>query len=160
MRKKNREITDPQEIFAVIQKCDVCRLAFFDEGCPYIVPLNFGASMEGGAFTLYFHGAREGKKMELLAQNPAVGFEMDTAHHLVTADTACGYTMEYESVCGGGVLEQVEGEEKMAALRALMEQYAPGKDLPFDEKIVAVTAVLRLRVQHVTGKRLKKRRQG
>ena len=34
MRRKDREITEKQEIFHIIKKCDVCRLAFFDEKFP------------------------------------------------------------------------------------------------------------------------------
>ena len=38
MRRKDREVTQPEEIFDIIKKCDVCRIAFFDEKFPYIVP--------------------------------------------------------------------------------------------------------------------------
>lgn len=42
MRQKDREVTELQEIIAIMRRCDVCRLALNDEGYPYIVPLNFG----------------------------------------------------------------------------------------------------------------------
>ena len=43
MRRKDREITDFQELIAVMKKCDVCRIALNDSsGYPYILPLNFG----------------------------------------------------------------------------------------------------------------------
>lgn len=42
MRRKDREITDFNEIMKIIDKCDTCRLALIDEEYPYIVPLNFG----------------------------------------------------------------------------------------------------------------------
>ena len=41
MRRKDREITDTQDILEVIKKCDVCRIALHDGDYPYIVPLNF-----------------------------------------------------------------------------------------------------------------------
>ncbi len=31
MRRKDREITDFNEIMAIIDKCDTCRLALFDQ---------------------------------------------------------------------------------------------------------------------------------
>ena len=51
MRRKDREVTQPEEIFDIIKKCDVCRIAFFDEKFPYIVPLNFGVAFENGVLT-------------------------------------------------------------------------------------------------------------
>ncbi len=45
MRRKDREITDFDEIMNIINKCDTCRLALFDKEFPYIVPLNFGADI-------------------------------------------------------------------------------------------------------------------
>ena len=41
MRRKDREITDKQAIYDIIKKCDVCRVAFFDETFPYIIPLRY-----------------------------------------------------------------------------------------------------------------------
>lgn len=42
MRRKDREITEFEEIIDVMERCGVCRLALHDEEYPYIVPLNFG----------------------------------------------------------------------------------------------------------------------
>ena len=83
MRRNDREITDFEEILAVMQRCDVCRLALHDEPYPYILPLNFGMEVEGGQIALYFHGANAGKKYELIARDPHVSFEMGCGHQLV-----------------------------------------------------------------------------
>ena len=61
MRRKDREITDKQDILEVMRKCDVCRIALHDGDYPYIVPLNFGLQVENDMPVLYFHGALEGK---------------------------------------------------------------------------------------------------
>lgn len=61
MRRKDREITDFDEMVSVMRRCDVCRLAFQDGDVPYIVPLNFGMKVKEDSVTLYFHGALEGK---------------------------------------------------------------------------------------------------
>ena len=50
MRRKDREITDFDEMMKIIAKCDTCRLALFDDEFPYIVPLNFGTDVEEGNF--------------------------------------------------------------------------------------------------------------
>ena len=62
MRRKDREITDFNEMIEIIKKCDVCRIALNDEAFPYIVPLNFGLDVQGEQVFLYFHAAMEGKK--------------------------------------------------------------------------------------------------
>lgn len=55
MRRKDREISDFDEIIEVIKKCDVCRIALNDDGFPYVVPLNFGLDVQDGNVFLYFH---------------------------------------------------------------------------------------------------------
>ena len=157
MIRKDREITDLKDIAEIIRRCDVCRLAYFDQEYPYIVPLNFGAAFDGdGMPTFYFHGATMGTKMELMAKNPKVGFELDRGHNLVTGDKACDYSMEYESVCGTGTLSLLTDEsDKINALTVLMDQYAPGQQHEFNMKMVAATAITKLTVHSITGKRMK-----
>ena len=71
MRRADREITDFEEMLQVMERCDVCRLALNDEGYPYILPLNFGMSARDGKVELYFHGALEGRKYQLMARRKA-----------------------------------------------------------------------------------------
>ncbi len=154
MRRQDREITDLNEILGIIKNCDVCRIAFFGEDYPYIVPLNFGVTFDGVNFKLYFHAAKEGTKLDLLRKNPRVGFEMDCNHKLVMRDNgAC--TMEYESVCGNGTIRVVEDEEKVFGLTVLMGQYHGENECNFPEQVLKVTDVMELAVNEITGKRLK-----
>ena len=154
MRRHDREITDFDEIVAVMHRCDVCRLAFEDEGVPYIVPLNFGMQVRGDEVTLFFHGAAEGKKYEMMKKHPRAAFEMDCAHRLVLNDDKHSCTMEYESVVGSGTVTLLNEDEKYEALLCLMRQYH-SEDFPFDRDMMRVTNVFCLRVEHMTGKRLK-----
>ena len=57
MRRKDREITDFNEILEIIKKCDVCRVAINDKDFTYIVPMNFGLDVQGEQVYLYFHSA-------------------------------------------------------------------------------------------------------
>ena len=72
MRRKDREITDPQEIFNILQRCDTAQLGMCDADAPYVVPVSFGAAMRNGTPVVYFHCAKQGKKLDLLRENPAV----------------------------------------------------------------------------------------
>ena len=156
MRRKDREITDKQDILEVMKKCDVCRIALHNGDYPYIVPLNFGLQVENDMPALYFHGALEGKKYELIEKDNRASFEMDCGHQLILDKAQGNCAMEYESVIGQGYIEMLNEEEKYEALRILMKQYRR-EDFPFNEKVIPMTAVFRLRVESMTGKRRTKK---
>ena len=153
MRRSDREIKDIEGIIQVMEKCDVCRLAFYDGGYPYILPLNFGMQVHEDQITLYFHGADEGKKYELMEKDNRVGFEMDCSHKLVMtgAKDSCSCTMEYESVVGRGRVEKVLDEEKFQALCLLMKHYHK-EECMFDKSVMPRTTVWKLTVEQVSGK--------
>ena len=152
MRRSDREITDFEEIIKIMEKCDVCRLALNnEEGYPYILPLNFGMQLENGQAVLYFHGAKEGKKYELMEKDPRVSFEMDCAHKLVMNKENGSCTMEYESVIGQGKIEFIPKEETYHALKILMKHYHQ-EEFPFNLEVMKKTKVFRLIVETVNGK--------
>src|SRR6185369_10226977 len=115
---------------------------------PYIVPLSFGYD---GIF-LYIHAALEGRKIDILKHNNRVCFEFDHLLELVTADQACNWSMNYESVIGFGVADAVEdGEAKAAALNCIMRRYSE-RDWTFTEQSLRATAVYRIRIEEISGK--------
>lgn len=156
MRRKDREVSNMDDIIDIISRCEVCRLAFFDDEYPYIVPLNFGHSYDGTTLELYFHGANAGKKLALLKDNNKVGFELDCSLKLIANEDACEYSMEYESVCGNGTVFLLDESEKAYALQQLMKQYVKDKQFEFSEKALNSVAVFKLIVNTITGKKLKK----
>lgn len=156
MRRSDREITSFDEIVSIMRKCTVCRVALFDDKYPYILPLNFGMSVEGENITLYFHGAETGKKYDLIAANNNVSFEMDCSHEVMYTDEkeSCTWGMAYESVIGQGTIEILPDNEKEKALTFLMAQYGQ-KECRFDPEVLKRTKVMKLRVLSCTGKRRK-----
>ncbi len=151
MRRHDRELTDIKEIIRVIKKCDVCRLALHNDGYPYILPLNFGMQTDGKNITLYFHGANEGTKYELIKKDNRVSFEMDTSHQLVMNPEKGTCTMKYESVIGHGRIEIVPESEKEHALSVLMAQYHQ-EEFSYNKAVIPATTVMKLMVEQVTGK--------
>lgn len=107
LRRKDREVKDYQEIIKIIDACDCCRLGFVDDKEAYIVPLNFGYEIIGSNLTLFFHSAKEGRKIDLVNKQKSVAFELDCSHKLVEGKEACDYTFLYQSVMGKGKLEIV-----------------------------------------------------
>ncbi len=157
MRRGDREVADIDGLEAILKQCDVCRLALHAEPFPYLVPVNFGYARHGDRFALYFHGAAEGTKLDLLRRNPRAAFEVDCGYRVHDGgDNACAYSMEFESVVGQGVLSEVSGEEKRTGLLAVMRQYAPEKAFEINDAALESVAVLRLDVENMTGKRLRK----
>lgn len=155
MRRKDREITNREELIEVMKKSIVCRLVLNDEEYPYIVPLNFGMDINGEDITLYFHGANEGKKYDLIRKNNKATFEMECSHCLTIDDEDMTCTMTYESIIGRGIVEilpEDDLEEKMKALNIIIAHYHQ-EDFPFGTQDVPRTNILKLVVKEMTGKR-------
>ena len=156
MRRKDREVTDPIRIADIISRCACCRIGFCDNGEVYIVPLNFGYEIKDNDYTFYFHGAKEGKKIDLIHKNPTVGFEMDTdlaVYSIEESEAACGYTARFQSVIGSGVVSIVsETEEKKLGLSLLMEHNTGKRDWVFHEKMVEAVTVFKLTVTKLSCK--------
>ena len=152
MRRSDREVTDRSEILDIIRRCDVCRLALNDGDYPYILPLNFGMDTSEGGVILYFHGAAQGRKYDIIAQDNRASFEMDCSHRLVTRPERKSCTMEYESVIGRGRIEIIEGDKKLAALKLLNAHYG-ADNLEIDEAVAQRTVVMKLTVEDMTAKR-------
>ena len=150
MRRSDREITDEQELLQVISECDVCRLALNDEEVPYILPLNFGEEVSGGRLYLYFHGAAEGRKYDLISRDPQTAFEMDCSHRIVL-DESRGYcTMEYRSVIGQGSTDpRFPRRKTFHALTLIMRHYHP-EHTDFNPAAIPRTRVLKLEVTSMT----------
>ncbi|NMC38154.1 MAG: pyridoxamine 5'-phosphate oxidase family protein [Bacteroidales bacterium] len=153
MRKKEREIRDTFEIEEVIRESDVCRIAFANNDCPYIVTMNFGYRNDNGK-RIYFHCSTKGKKLEMMDKNNLVCFEFDTGHILHEGMDACDYGMAYRSVVGWGRLSRVTvREEREEGLLSIMEHYSGRRDFSFRPSTMDRTLVLRLDITGMTGKR-------
>lgn len=156
MRRKDREITEEQKLREIMDTCKVCRLAMQDEDGLYLVPLNYGYRFESEELTLYFHSAKEGRKVRALQKNPNVCFEMDCEHALIEADTPCAYGYEYACVMGDGkavILE--DAKEKAEALSVLM-RHQTGEVFEISEQMTRSVVVIKVTAKSYTGKMCKR----
>lgn len=154
MRRKDRAVTDQEEILKIISKCDICRLAMVDEGKPYMIPLNFGYQMEGDTLTLAFHSAKVGRKMEALHHHPDVCFEMDCEHALIDGEFGCDFSFAFSSVIGFGNVEFVNlYEEKLKYLQLLMKHQTGRADFHFSPKSIDNVTVYRIVTKDFSAKR-------
>jgi hypothetical protein len=153
MRRSDREITDKSTIEEFIQKEQIIRIAFYDEGDIYIVPVNYGFRKEGDSYAFFFHGARAGRKYELTKASPKVGFEIDGKYELLEAEIACDFSAKFQSVVGTGTLSLVEEkEEKIIGLNCLMKQTTNKTEWEYSDAMLNGVAVFRLDVEKMSCK--------
>jgi len=150
MRRKEKEICDVGEIERIIRLGTVCRVGFCGDDIPYIVPMNYGYKDR----CLYFHAALKGKKIDMLKQNNRVCFEIDIQSEIINTGVPCNWRNSYASVIGFGQASLVEDyEEKVSALNVLVDHYAPGTKYEFAVKKVKRTAVIKIDIAEMTGKK-------
>lgn len=156
MRRVDREVTDPVKINEIISRCTCCRIGFNDDGEVYIVPLNFGYTASGDSYTFYFHGAKDGRKIDLIHKSPEAGFEMDTGLEVYPhneSGLACSYTARFQSIIGNGTVSIVTDEtEKKLGLSLIMEHNTGKSEWTFDEKMLSTVAVFKLQVTKMSCK--------
>lgn len=153
MRRSDREITDPNEIFDILRRCEVCHLALGGE-YPYVLPLNFGFCHENGVLTLYFHGASEGEKLDRIRRDPRAGFAAETNVRLRVSEAPCGCTAGFESVIGFGTASVVtDHAERKKGLTLLLRHCGHEGNLDFDPRVLEKTTVFKLTADHFTAKR-------
>jgi len=149
MNRKDKEICDRRIMEETLAKAPVCRVGFALDNEPYIVPMTY--VYLGGR--LYFHGARRGKKIDLLRKNNRVCFEASVIGGAIPSTSACGWSMSYRSVVGYGKAVLVEdAAEKNEALAEIVRKYTGKDEGSGAEDAVAKTAVIRIDIDSMTGK--------
>jgi nitroimidazol reductase NimA-like FMN-containing flavoprotein (pyridoxamine 5'-phosphate oxidase superfamily) len=150
MRRAEKEINDYQEIADIMKKAIVCRISLVDGDSPYIVPVNFAIHDNH----LYFHSAREGKKIDILRKNNKVCFEMDVSTEITKGKEPCFWGVKYLSVIDFGQAFFLEkANEKKKALNVLMEKYAGVGSFSYQEEALRKVLVIDIRIEKISGKK-------
>lgn len=148
MRRKDRLVTDRAWMEQVLKDAKVLELGMVDlDGRPYVVPLNYGYK-DG---SIYLHGAARGKKVDILAENPSVCFQIFIDAEVERHERGDDYDMKYRSVTGYGTLHTITDlEEKNRAVEILIGHYdAPHVQLGENHERVWVA---RIEIERMTGK--------
>lgn len=125
MRRKEFDVKDENSINEILQTCEYGTLSLISEGKPYVVALNF-VFFEN---SIFFHGAKEGKKIEAINSNPNAAFLVVKPYSFIPSyfsDTmaACPATQFFASVLIEGKLKFIEdGDKKAEVLNALMKKF-------------------------------------
>jgi uncharacterized protein len=150
MRRKDREITNIDEIEKIINQAKVCRIGLSLNDQPYVFPICFGYADN----VLYLHSAKQGKKIDIIKQNNKVCFEIDIDQQpVINLDNPTNSDMLYKSVIGFGKAYFVEDKaEKIKALEYIIKHYAGDKPHGDYKKSLDFVQVIKIAIDNMTGK--------
>lgn len=152
MRREERR-EDEKFAFEVLDKADFAVLSMIDaDGLPYCLPISAVRIGE----KLYFHSAESGRKSEAMLKNPNVC--ITAAVDVVSAEDK--FTTYFKSaIVRGKAVRVTDDEEKITALKAICERFAPTNMPDFPNAIkmsLSRTAIWRIDIENATGKQKKK----
>ena len=152
LTKREARVTDPAQITHILDTAKVLHLGLSVNDEPYVVPMNYGYTMEEGKLVLYLHSAVKGRKLDMMRTNPKVFFSIDCDRMPFEGRVPCQYGLVYSSIMGRGTATIVEDvEEKKQAMTILMKTQT-GKDFTFEDRLVSIVAVIRIDVAEYTAK--------
>lgn len=151
MRKSNREIKDFKKVAELLYSCQTIRLGLNDTPYPYVVPLSFGMETDGEKIMLYFHGAKEGKKVELIKRDNHVCVEADILRGYKAHDESV--TADYKSIIAFGVCEELtDFKERAKGIRLLLEHCGTAGYSAEECAALPFTAVYKVTIDSISGK--------
>ncbi|MGW4468356.1 pyridoxamine 5'-phosphate oxidase family protein [Nonomuraea sp. NPDC004354] len=150
-REKHRGSTDRNDLYEVLDSGLICHLGVVVNGHPMVVPTGYGRIGD----TLYLHGSTGARSLRA-GSGEQVCVTVTHLDGLVLARSVFNHSVNYRSAIIYGAARLVtDEEERMAGLRALTEQLAPGQwDYARQptRKELAATAVLALSLEEASVK--------
>jgi nitroimidazol reductase NimA-like FMN-containing flavoprotein (pyridoxamine 5'-phosphate oxidase superfamily) len=152
LRRKEKEIKDPAKMKRILADTQYVTVAMCNENEPYLVTLSHGYDPERNA--IYFHCAREGKKIGILTANHRVwgqaiddrGYAQGHCDHLFASAQFSGRVRFIE-----------EAEEKRHALGVMIHQLEREPDKVMAAQVsdasVAKVCIGRIDIEFLSGKR-------
>ena len=153
VRRSDRELIQHDDKMSIIKKCKVCRIAMIEKSEPYIVPMNYGFKDNNGQLTLYFHCAKEGRKLNILRVNPLVCFEIDCEGKVENIIDPCNSGYYYESIIGKGIVSEIASVKDKNEILSLIVQHQANQVFSFTEEQSKNVCILCLKVTEFSGKR-------
>ena len=155
MRRKEREITDFEEMIKILDESNFLTLAMINGNEPYSVPVNFGYKLDGNRerIQIFVHGATEGTKLSCINNCPRVSFSAVSYSEIGTDKAPCGWTDFYRSVCGKGNASILEdADEKKEGLICILKKYGYKGPAVFPAIMMKKSSMIRIDVEELTGK--------
>ncbi|GAA4077355.1 pyridoxamine 5'-phosphate oxidase family protein [Nonomuraea soli] len=145
-RSKERASHDRDDLHEILDSGLICHLGVVRDGYPMVVPTGYGRIGD----TLYLHGSTGARSLRL-GDGTQVCVTVTHLDAIVYSRSVFDHSVNYRSAMIYGVARLVTDEdERLAGLKALTEQLAPGQwdyARPPSRKEMAATAVLALSLE-------------
>jgi len=149
MRRKEREITDHDELDAILASSKVMYLGLADQEIPFVVPIFFAYD----GTSVYFHSSSAGTKIEILKRNPKVCFVVSVDQGFIESDKACDFEAKHRTVIGYGIANFIENEiEKISALDRIVSLFSD-QHSEYPKSNLHQTTVIRIDINSLKGKK-------
>lgn len=138
-------------IHRVIDRAPYCHISFVEDGEPRLIPTLHAREGE----RLFFHGSRASRLMKVLGSGQTVCCAFTLLHGFVLARSAFAHNMTYAAAIGFGEGRLLEGEEHLAALKAISDRMFPGRWeslRPVTEQELNATAVAAVTLRDASAK--------
>lgn len=155
MRRNDRKIQDEGLMETIIKNGKYAVISMCKDNEPYIVTLSYGYDASSRSF--YFHGAKEGLKLDFLKANPRVCLTIIDDQGYIPGE--CSHA--YRTVVIRGNLELLDDDaERLKGVEVMINHFEKNPD-----KMMAKvqsdaswnnTAMMRLTIAEITGKERKK----
>lgn len=148
MRRIEKQLSTEESI-EMLKKSPHGTLALMgDDDYPYSLPISFAYKDN----KIYFHGAKQGHKIDAIEKQPKVSFSVIEQDDIIPES----FDTMYRSVIAFGKARILtDKDEKRAALRTILEKYSSefmeSGEKHIDAAWEAVSAV-EIEIEHMTGK--------
>jgi nitroimidazol reductase NimA-like FMN-containing flavoprotein (pyridoxamine 5'-phosphate oxidase superfamily) len=142
---------DRETIDSILDEALFCHVGFVSNEQLFVIPTLHARVGD----LLYIHGSQASRMLRELRGGMEVCVTATILDGVVLARSAFNHSMNYRSVMVLGVAKEVEGAEKMEALRAVAEHVMPGRwdDVRHpNAKELGATTVLRLPLDRASAK--------
>src|SRR5919201_1702257 len=151
-RHPERGSYDRDVIDAILDEALFCHVGFAQEGHPYVIPMIHARAGD----ILYLHGSTSSRLLQVLGAGANVCVTVTLLDGVVLARSVFNHSMNYRSVVVlGRARPLTEPDQKLAALKAIVEHLIPGRwrdaRAPNDKEL-ATTMILALPLHEASAK--------
>ena len=153
MNRKDREISDDDELTDIIKKGRFAVFSLTRDGEPYVVTLSYGYDVANRC--IYIHTARSGLKLDIIRSNSRASGTVIEDHGYVRGKC----THKYRTVVFFGELEEVTDiKEKKHGMNILFKHFDEDPDsmrarFLSNDEVYDGLVVLKFRVKNIRGKK-------
>ena len=123
-RGAKRAQYNKEEIHKILDKCNVCYIAFMFDGKPFVQPISYGRKGE----KIYIHGSIQNRMTSAILNSKEVCLNVTILDGMLLTRSAFHHSVNYRSVViFGEPHELLENEDKLIGLKAIINHFVPDR---------------------------------